>query len=118
MRSAATRNTAVKYVCIAALLSTAALWAYGVPYQLLLRTLICAGALRVACQVIPERHYLFATLFFAMVLLYNPILPIFPLSGSWQLLLVPGSIIPFAASFIRTAPIQIENVNLIPAGRN
>ncbi len=117
MHAAATRITAVKYVCIGTLLLTAALWAYAGPYHLLVRALISAGALRVACRAISEWHYVFATVFFAMVLLYNPILPLFPLSGSWQLLLVLGSIIPFAASLIRTAPIQIENVYLMPAGR-
>jgi len=117
MHAAAARITAVKYVCIATLLLTAALWAYAEPYHLLVLTLIGAGSLRLACRAIPERQHLFAIVFFAMVLLYNPIFPLFPLSGSWQLALVLGSIIPFAASLIKPAPIQIENVNPIPAGR-
>ena len=63
---------AVKWVCIATLLATAALSSYGVPYQSVVTFIVSLGAIAVMWQGFRTHHYYFAALFTAMVVLYNP----------------------------------------------
>ena len=91
---------AVKLVSIAVLLTTASLWMYAAEFQFLTRSLIALGALAVMFQSVNTKSYGFAVLFLAMALLYNPLVPLFPLSGPLSLVIVLGSAVPFATSLI------------------
>jgi hypothetical protein len=100
MQGIAVRLKAVEFACIAVLLSTAAFWLYAMQYQLLVRSVVAMGAVVVAIQAMKVRCYSFVALFAAIVVLYNPVVPIFGLSGVWQLMIVLGSVLPFAASLM------------------
>jgi hypothetical protein len=99
-RATAKRLAAVKWFCIVALLSTAALWAYAPLFDLVLRTIVAMGAVVVLVQAANSRAYAFAALFAVIVLLYNPVVRVFDFSGGSHLTIVLGTAIPFAASLI------------------
>ena len=100
-RATARRLATVKWFCIAALLSTAALWAYAPHFELALRAIVAMGAVVVLVQAANSRRYAFTALFTVIVLLYNPVIPVFDLSGGPHLAIVLGTTIPFAASLLR-----------------
>ena len=97
-RIAARLTKAVKWVCIATLLVTAALPLYIAPYQNALRFIVVAGAAMVTLQALRAHRYAFAALFAATGLLYNPVVPTFSLAGNWQVLIIYGTVIVFAVS--------------------
>ena len=91
---------AVKQVSIAVLLATAVFWMYAAEFHLATRSLVALGALAVTFQAVNSRSYGFAVLFAGMALLYNPIVPLFALSGPLSLAIVLASTIPFATSLL------------------
>jgi hypothetical protein len=48
-----------------------------------------------------KRQYALGAVFAGLVLLYNPVAPVFDFSGNWQRVLVILSAVPFAASLAR-----------------
>ena len=97
-RIAARLTKAMKWVCIATLLVTAALPLYIAPYQDALRFMVAAGAVAVMLQALHAHRYAFAALFAATGLLYNPVIPTFRLAGNWQVLIIYVTVILFALS--------------------
>jgi hypothetical protein len=97
-RIAARLTKAVKWVCIATLLVTAALPLYIAPYQTALRFIVAASAATVMSQALRAHRYAFAVLFAATGLLYNPVIPTFSLAGDWQVLVIYVTVILFALS--------------------
>lgn len=97
-RIAARLTKAVKWVCIATLLVTAALPLYIAPYQTALRFIVAASAATVMFQALRAHRYAFAVLFAATGLLYNPVIPTFSLAGDWQVLVIYVTVILFALS--------------------
>jgi 4-hydroxybenzoate polyprenyltransferase len=97
-RSSAARVKAVKWVSIAGLLAAAGLWSYLPPYEVVVRFIVAASAVVVMFHAFHTKHYTFAALFFALALLYNPVVPVFSFSGDWQRALVVASSVPFVAS--------------------
>jgi hypothetical protein len=99
-RRHAARMKAVTWISLAALLLAAGvgLWSNLTPYDVGVRFLLSAGGLVLMFQAFHTRHYAFATVFGALVLLYNPVVPVFRFSGAWQSTLVVASAIPFIAS--------------------
>jgi hypothetical protein len=89
---------AVKWVSIAALVATAALWSQLAPYDIVVRFLVMAGSMAVMFQAFRTRRYASAAVFGALALLYNPVAPVFGFAGDWQRALVLASIFPFVAS--------------------
>jgi len=96
-----------KWICIAALLLTVGFWPSAVNHQLLLNVVVCAGALVIVMQAVRVKEYRWAVGFIALALLFNPVLPVFRLSGGLQLLLVAACIMPFAISlsYLKTEPL-------------
>jgi hypothetical protein len=92
------RIKAAKWISIVALLAAGGLWAYVTPYEVAIRFLAAGGASIVMVQAFQARRYAFAALFGALVLLYNPVVPVFSLSGDWQRVVVIASTVPFFAS--------------------
>ena len=97
----------VKWISIAALFLAAAFWRSAANYQLLLNVVVCAGALVVLMQAVRAKEYGWAVGFIALALLFNPVVPVFKLSGELQLLLVTVCIAPFAISLaaLKTQPL-------------
>ena len=97
----------MKWFSIAALLLAAMFWRSAADYQALLDFAVCTGAIVVVLQAVRAKEYRWATGFVAMALLFNPVVPVFRLSGPLSLLLVLVSIAPFALSLaaLKTQPL-------------
>jgi hypothetical protein len=98
VRGRAEHLKAVQWITIVGLLAAAGLWAYVTPCEVAIRFLAAGGASFVTIHAFQARRYAFAALFGALVLLYNPVVPVFSLSGEWQRALVIVSTAPFFAS--------------------
>ena len=67
------------------------------------RFVVAAGAIAVMFHTIHAGRYALATVFAAVALLYNPVVPVFSFSGDWPRAVVVASALPFVASL--TAPL-------------
>jgi len=94
---------------LAVLLVTAVLWSRVTPYEVVVRFIVAAGAMVLMIQAIEARFYAFAAVFAALVLLYNPVAPLFSFTGDWQRALVIASTLPFIASLGRRNERQAHN---------
>jgi hypothetical protein len=99
-RRAVTRMKAVKWACIAILIVTGVLFSPLSPCHVIVRFLVALGALAVMVQGLHTQRYAFTALFAGLVCLYNPFVPTFAFSGSWQRWLVFASALPFLMSLI------------------
>lgn len=97
-RSSADSLTAVKWISSGALLCAAAFASLLAPYDVVVRFVVAAGAMIVTLQALHARHYAIAAGFGAFVVIYNPVAPVFNLSGDWQRAVVAASSLPFLAS--------------------
>lgn len=100
---AVARIKAVTWACIGVLLGTAVVSSYVVPpyvssYQAVVRFAIGLGAIGIVFESLRTRQYAFAALFAAVVLLFNPVVPIFALARNWLILL--AAVLPFVASLV------------------
>jgi len=102
-RRATARIKAVKLPCIVVLMATAVASSYvSTPYvsvyQAVVRVAIGLGAIVILFESIRLRQYTFTALFAGIVLLFNPLFPVFALSGNR--LIVLASVLPFVASLV------------------
>jgi hypothetical protein len=97
-RGRSSRLRALKLGSIATLLSAAVLWSRAMPFEIAVRFLVLAGAIAVMLQSLGTGRYLFAAVFAALAVLFNPIAPQFEFSGDWQRALLVASAAPFVAS--------------------
>lgn len=104
LRGVALRVKLTKYASMAVLVLAVVFWSYAADYQVLLRFVVCAGAVRVAFLAAAVRRYDWASLFVGMAVLYNPVFPPFALTGRVAFFLVIASIAPFAASLFLLKP--------------
>jgi len=86
------------------LLLAVVFWSYAADYQAVLGFVVCAGAVRVAFLAAAVRRYDWASLFIGMALLFNPVFPLFALTGRMAFFLVIASITAFAASLFLLKP--------------
>ncbi|HSB13604.1 MAG TPA: DUF6804 family protein [Bryobacteraceae bacterium] len=100
----ALRAKLTKYASIVVLLLAVVFWSYAADYQAVLGFVVCAGAVRVAFLAAAVRRYDWASLFIGMALLYNPVFPLFALTGRVAFFLVIASITAFAASLFLLKP--------------
>jgi hypothetical protein len=100
VRGAARRMTILKWVSMALLFGSALLSTPLAPYQRGISFAVALAAITLMIGAYQARRYVFAAVFAAMVLLYNPLFPTFTLSDGWQRLLVLASITPFLASVV------------------
>jgi hypothetical protein len=75
----------MKWVAIAALLGAVA-WRSSASYQILLQFAVCAGAILVMVQAGVAGKYLWAVVFIAIGVLFNPIAPVALSSRTFLLL--------------------------------
>ena len=99
----------VKWVSIAALLAAAAHWPHPGSYDVVVRFVVAAGAMAMMFQSLRSSYYVVAATFGALVLLYNPVAPVFDFSGEWQSGLVVASAVPFVASLAWRKPRMESN---------
>lgn|SRR5512147_1960677 len=104
LRGLALRAKLTKYASIVVLLLAVVFWSYAADYQAVLGFVVCAGAVRVAFLAAAVRRYDWASLFIGMALLYNPVFPLFALTGRVAFFLVIASITAFAASLFLLKP--------------
>ncbi|MFZ0590217.1 MAG: hypothetical protein WAM39_07025 [Bryobacteraceae bacterium] len=100
---AAAHIKAVKWACIAVLMVAAVVSSYVFTpyvsaYQAVVRFAIGLGGIVIMFESLRARQYAFTALFAAIVLLFNPRLPLFALSGNGLLLF--ASMLPFVASLV------------------
>jgi hypothetical protein len=100
---------AVKWVSIVALVAAAVLWSQLAGYDVAFRFMVAAASTVVMFQAFRTGHYVSAAVFGAMVLLYNPVAPVFGFAGDWQRALVLASVFPFVASLIWRDPRTKDN---------
>jgi hypothetical protein len=104
------RTNIVKWVSIAALLLTASFWSLVAEYQLALNVVVSVAAVVVAVQAFQQKKRLWAAGFLAMVLMFNPAVPVFRLSGWFSFCLIVLSIAPFAFSVTALKPRPLLSV--------
>jgi hypothetical protein len=106
-RGSEARVRLTKWLAIAALLVAGAFWSNLAPYEVVVRFIVFAAAIVAMSSSIRLKNYPIAVLFGAMMLLYNPVWPVFAFAGIWARILVFASAIPFAAS-LRAAGARLE----------
>ncbi len=97
-QSRETRTKVLMWGSIVALLAIAWLWSQLASYDTLIRFVVAAAAIGMMFDAFNKRQYALVAVFAALVLLYNPVAPVFSFSGNWQRALVVASAIPFATS--------------------
>jgi hypothetical protein len=97
-RGATARMVALKCASLAVLVITAVLWGNIGAYHVAIRLALAVGAFAVAGQALRSRRYGFALTFFAIIVIYNPIFAIFPMTGGWPFLLVFLTALAFTVS--------------------
>ena len=103
------RAKLTKYATIAVLFLAVIGWSYAADYHIFVRFAVCLGAVRIASLAISARKYAWAAAFVATAVLYNPVVPVFALSGNVDLFLVITTLALVIASFLALKP------RLIPA---
>lgn len=104
LRGVALRGKLTKYASIAVLLLAVVFWGRAADYQAVLGFVVCAGAVRVAFLAAAVGRHDWASLFAGIALLYNPLYPLFALTGRLEFLLVIASAGAFAASLFLLKP--------------
>jgi hypothetical protein len=97
-RSSASRQVAVQWVSLAALVVVAGLWSRLAPFDLVARFVLTAGAIFMTFHAIHAGHFVLGVAFAGIALLYNPVAPVARFSGDWPRAAVFASAIPFIAS--------------------
>jgi hypothetical protein len=89
---------AVKWASILGLFALAGLWSRFTPFEVVARFIVDAGAILVMAEALLARHYAIAAVSGALVLLFNPLAPVFGLSGDWQRAALVAGATPFLVS--------------------
>ncbi len=97
----------MKYVSITVLFAAIPLWRYASSYRVALCFIICLGAVVVAAQAARAKRHFWATGFFLMAAIFNPVLIVVPFAGKLSFMLVLTGILAFAASLpgLKTQPL-------------
>ena len=103
------QSKAMYWLSIAALLAAAGLWSRLPPYEVVVRFIVCIGALAAAFQSYHSRRYAGVAVFLLLVGLFNPILPFLNFGSEWERVVVLLSIVPFGLSLVRLAPRRSKN---------
>jgi hypothetical protein len=82
-------------------------WRSAPDYQLLLEFVVLVGAIVVVQQAVQAGKYFWAAGFLVIAVLFNPVVPVLQLSGSFSLLMVLVCVAPFAISLgaLKTRPL-------------
>jgi hypothetical protein len=91
---------AVKWASIIGLLVLGGLWSRVTPFEVAARFIVDAGAIIVMAQALFAKRYTVVAVSLVLVLLYNPLAPLFNLSGDWQRGVLVAGATPFLALLI------------------
>jgi hypothetical protein len=91
---------AVKWASIIGLLALGGVWSRVTPFEVAARFIVAAGAIIVMAQSLLAGRYAVVAVSGALILLYNPLAPVFELSGDWQRAVFVAAAAPFLASLI------------------
>ena len=94
------------------LAAAAGVWPDLLPFDVVIRFIVAAGATVLMFRAFASRDYVFGCLFGVLALLFNPVEAVFSFSGEWQRVLVVASAFPFIASLSSREP------NLVPNDQN
>jgi hypothetical protein len=98
-RDSAARITSVKWLAIVVLLASGGLfWEALASYGVVVKFIIAIAAIALLLQAVRTGNYLTGVLFGMVVLIYNPVIPVFTFSGDWERALVLATVIPFIVS--------------------
>lgn len=92
------RLKALKIAASAGLIFAAIPWAGAVSFEVAVRFLVGVASIAVMVQCLRTGRYLFAPVFAAVLILFNPIFPVFEFSGDWQRAVLVACAALFAAS--------------------
>lgn len=111
VRSRLAWRKAVKFMSLAGLLLAAAagVWPDLLPYHVVIRFIVAAGATVLMFRAFASRDYVFGPLFGVLALLYNPVAAVFSFSGEWQRVLVLASAFPFVVSLSWREATVVQN---------
>jgi hypothetical protein len=90
----------VKWAAIVGLLALGGLWSRVTPLEVAARFLVAAGAIVIMARSLLATRYAVVAVAGAFVLLYNPLAPVFNLSGDWQRAVFVAAAAPFLALLI------------------
>jgi hypothetical protein len=91
----------VKWASIIGLLVLGGLWSRVTTFEVMARFVVAAGAIVVMARSLMARRYAVVAVSGALAVLYNPLAPIFELSGDWQRAVLVAGASPFLATLIR-----------------
>ena len=95
-----TAAKAIKWAAIIGLLALGGVWSRVTPFEVTARCLVAAGAIIVMARSLLARRYAVVAVAGAIVLLYNPLAPLFELSGDWQRAVFVAAAAPFLSVLI------------------
>jgi hypothetical protein len=103
---------AAQWASIAALLAVG-LSSRFTPLEVVVRCIVDAGAIIMVARSLLARRFAVAVVSAAIAVLYNPLAPVFELSGGWQRTVLVAIATPFLATLIwrdikNTAPSNLE----------
>lgn len=99
-RVRSTAPKAIKWAAIVGLLALGGLWSRVTPFEVAARFLVAAGAIVAMARFLLARRYAVVAVAGSLVLLYNPLAPVFELSGDWQRAVFVAAASPFLCSLI------------------
>jgi hypothetical protein len=82
------------------LLALGGLWSRVTPFEVAARFLVAAGAIVIMARSLLATRFTVVAVAAAFVLLYNPLAPVFNLSGDWQRAVFVAAAAPFLALLI------------------
>ncbi len=100
----------MKWLSIATLLLTVLFWGAAKHYRLELDLVVCAAAAVVVAQAFQARKYYWVAGFFAIALMFNPLVPIFRPAGDAGLSIVVLSIVPFVMALVELRPHPLMSI--------
>ena len=112
----AMRLKLVKWGSMLALGLAAALWTWAAEFDVLLRFAVAGGAIWVARQAAGERELRWVTAFVLLAVLYNPIIPVFALTGSASFGIVLATLVVFGASLVVLPGPAAPQLSKVPHG--
>ncbi len=110
----ALRLSLLRWACVVVLLLTAALWGHSAAYAVFVRFAITGGALWMIRWAYLGSEYRWAAAFTAAAVAYNPIFPVFALTGSPAFGIVVATVLLFGASLVlETEPAAGKAVHVV-----
>jgi len=91
---------AIRWIPIAGLLALGGLWSHVTAFEVVARFIVEAGAIVVMAQSLLARRWAALAVAAVLALLYNPLAPVFDLSGAWQRAVFVAVATPFLALLI------------------